>query len=493
MQPNASSVPAPGGPQPLPTPQPGPSIVPPREAPPRRRRGLWATLAALAALGGGLAYYLNSQSDAAKLAAKGGGGVITVSTTVVGLADLHSTVRVNGTIAAQNFQALLAPRIQGSRSGMNRGGDGGGRSGGGGNSGGGGPMAGGDATAMMMMMGGPTDFTLVLLRLSNPGVRVKTGQVVAEFDPTNQLQRLDDYKDSAIQQENTVKKMLANLAATKEAHDQQVRMAKSDWDKAILDLKTKEVRSEIDAEKFRLTAEENEAKYKQLVAESALVDESQRAAIRSSELNRDQSKLEMSRAENNVAKMVIKAPMDGIVVLNTTTRNGEFGQIREGDVVAAGQPFMTIVDPSSMVLNATVNQVDAEKLRLGMKATVRIDAYPEVELPATLIGIGALAKASTFRARYVGEIPIRIKIDKMDNRVIPDLTGSAEIVLNSEYNTMVVPRSAVFAENNESYVFVQGTEGWIRKKVEVGTPNYTSIVIKGGIQKGDVIALQRPL
>ena len=39
----------------------------------------------------------------------------------------------------------------------------------------------------------------------------------------------------------------------------------------------------------------------------------------------------------------------------------------------------SVVDPSSMVLNATVNQVDAERLRLGMKATVRIDAYPDVE------------------------------------------------------------------------------------------------------------------
>src|SRR4029078_8015150 len=105
-----------------------------------------------------------------------------------------------------------------------------------------------------------------------------------------------------------------------EAHDQQVRTAKSDWDKALLDLKTKEVRSDIDAEKFRLTAEENEATYKQLVAEAALLDESQRASVRASELNRDQSKLEMARAEGNVAKMVIKAPMDGIVVLNTTTR-----------------------------------------------------------------------------------------------------------------------------------------------------------------------------
>ena len=138
------------------------------------------------------------------------------------------------------------------------------------------------------------DFSLVLLKLAKPGVHVKTGDVVAEFDPQNQLQRLDDYKDSAVQQENMVKKMLANLAAVKEAHDQSVRSAKADWDKAVLDLKTADVRSAIDAEKFKLTVEENEAKYKQLVAESALVDESQRAQIRANELNRDQSKIEMS-------------------------------------------------------------------------------------------------------------------------------------------------------------------------------------------------------
>src|SRR5260370_36965502 len=104
-----------------------------------------------------------------------------------------------------------------------------------------------------------SDFSVVLMKLSNPGVRVKTGDVVAEFDPQNQLQRLDDYKDTAIQQENMVKKMLANLAAVKEAHNQQVRSAKADWEKAVLDLKTAEVRSAIDPEKFKFTVEQNAA------------------------------------------------------------------------------------------------------------------------------------------------------------------------------------------------------------------------------------------
>ena len=424
---------------------------------------MWGVLIAVLILGAGAAYYFKTQSDA-RAAAKG--SLISVSTAVVGLGDLHATVRVNGTVNAQNFAALMAPRILGSRSNMNRGGMGGGPGG---------------------------DFSLVLLKLAKPGIHVKSGDVVAEFDPQSQLQRLDDYKDSAVQQENTVKKMLANLAAVKEAHDQSVRSAKADWDKAVLDLKTADVRSAIDAEKFKLTVEEDTAKYKQLVAEASLVDESQRAQIRSSQLNRDQSKIEVARADANVKKMSVKAPMDGIVVMQSIVRNGEFGQIREGDQVAAGQPFVSIVDPTSMVLNATVNQVDAEKLRLGMKSVIHMDAYPDIELPGALVGIGAMAKASTFRARFVGEIPIRIKLEKTDSRVIPDLTGSAEIILNSERNTMIAPLSAVFAEEGGSYVFVQGPEGWIKKKVELGLPSFTMVAIRSGLQKGDVVALQRPM
>ena len=441
-------------------------MVPPKPIQvPKRRTGLWGILIAVLILGAGAAYYLKTQNDA-KVAAKG--SLISVSTAVVGLGDLHATVRVNGTVNAQNFAALMAPRILGSRSGLNRGGDSGGGM-------------------------GPGDFSLVLLKLAKPGIHVKAGEVVAEFDPQNQLQRLDDYKDSAVQQENMVKKMLANLAAVKEAHDQSVRAAKANWEKAVLDLKTADVRSAIDAEKFKLAVEESDATYKQLLAEANLVDASQIAQIRVSQLNRDQSRIEVARADANVKKMSVKAPMDGIVVMQSIVRNGEFGQIREGDQVAAGQPFVQIVDPRSMVLNATVNQVDAEKLRLGMKSVIHMDAYPDIELPGTLVGIGAMAKASTFRARYVGEIPIRIKLEKMDSRVIPDLTGSAEIILNTERSTMIAPLASVFAEEGGPYVFVQGPEGWIKKKVELGLPSFTMVAIRSGLQKGDVVALQRPM
>ena len=485
MQSFSSSAPAPGSgsePQTIPTlPVPGPAVVPPKQ-PAKRRVAIWGILLVVAILGGGMALYLNTQSGQ-KALGKGGPPAAVVPVVAVSLGDLNATVRVSGTVAAQNFAALLAPRIMGSRSGMNRGGTDsnfslGSAGSGSGGVGGGGPM---------------NDFSLVLMKLADAGLHVKTGDVVGQFDPQMQQQRLDDYKDSVIQTQNSVRKMIANLASIREAHDQTVLTAKANWDKAVLDMQTAPIRSAIQAEEYKLAAEQTEATYKQLLYEASLVIEQQAAQIRVQQLNLDQSAIELKRAEMNVQRMTMKTPMDGIVVMQSIVRNGEFGQIREGDQVFAGQPFMQIVDPTSMVLDATVNQVDAEKLRLGMKCNIRLDAYPDIQMPGTLIGIGALSKTSTFRASYVGEIPIRLKIERTDPRVIPDLTGSAEIVLNSERDTLLAPREAVFEENGSPFVFLQGPEGWIRKPVELGLENFTTVAIQSGVQKGDVIATQRPM
>jgi multidrug resistance efflux pump len=222
-------------------------------------------------------------------------------------------------------------------------------------------------------------------------------------------------------------------------------------------------------------------------------EESQRASLRSSQFSLDQARSELQRAERNVQKMTIHAPLDGMAVLATVVLNNETRQVREGDQIFAGQPFLSIVDPRSMILKATVNQVDAERMRLGMKASVSLDAYPELRAPAAIEGIGAMAVASTFRANFVGQIPVRLKIDAHDARLIPDLTGSAEVVLATEDDAPVAPRSAVFADAGGSFVFVKTPEGWKRQDVELGLSSYTDVAVKAGIHNGDVLALRRVL
>jgi multidrug efflux pump subunit AcrA (membrane-fusion protein) len=336
------------------------------------------------------------------------------------------------------------------------------------------------------------DFDLILQTLAPAGGRVKKGDVIAEFDRQNMLLRLDDFRSVASQIEASLKTLRTTLDVEKKAHERSIELARAAVEKARQDLKTIPVQGEIDAEKLRLSEQEKAANYKLLQAERRWKEASQLAEWRVAELERDQFNVELKRAELNADRMLVKAPMDGITVMSTITRGGEMAQIRAGDMMRPGMPFMKIVEPNSMIVSAAVNQVDIESFRVGAKATVRFDAYPDLQLPAHVYSVGAMPKTGGFRATYVKEVPVVLRLDKMDPRVIPDLSVSADVVVSEEPAAVQARREAIFADGGQPCVFVWGGVRWERRPVELGPANNIAAVIRSGLRAGDVIAAERP-
>ncbi|MBL8294368.1 MAG: HlyD family efflux transporter periplasmic adaptor subunit [Bryobacterales bacterium] len=347
--------------------------------------------------------------------------------------------------------------------------------------------------------GGGGEFMLVLQDAAKPGSLVKKGDAVAEFDRQYMLLRLEDYNSSVLQTEASFKQLEANLDVSKKAHTQTIEVAKADLDKALLEMKTLPVLSAMDAERRRLALEEAQARYKQLQQEVKFVDIGLKADRRVAELQIKQSKLELQRAEANANRMLMKAPIDGLVVMQNVFRGSEFDQIKVGDQVYPGQMFMQIVDPSSMVINATVSQVDVGRLRIGQRARVRFDAFPDLELPAHIYSVGSVGKPSRSRPDWVKELGVALRLDKMDPRVIPDLSVSCDVILEESEADAIVPREAVFSDTgrdgkiSKPYVLVQGPKGaWSRREVELGVENFTHVIVKSGLKAGEVISLEVP-
>ena len=440
--------------------------------------------------------------------------------------DLHETIRLTGSIGAERFQMIQAPQLLGIRGG-------GGAVGNisttttpssaptftpsNGSSLGGSsnrfsdrqaansapstpytpPSTAGSvyyslASNQSLRGSGGSDFNLTIMRLAAPGSRVKKGDTIAEFDRQVQLLRLDDYKDTVKQLDDNLEKMRSDLQTTQKARAHVIFAAKAALDKAILDLKTAEVRSANEGESLKLSVEEARARYEQLQKETKLLEDSQAAQLHAAQIDREQGTMELQRAQRNVDLMVVRAPMDGIVVLQTIYRGGDMGPAQQGDQLYSGRAFMEVIDPRSMLLNATVNQVDAQRIRIGMKAKVHLDAYPGLEFPAHVAGINALSKTSSRRPNFKGDIDVRLKIDAIDENVISDISGSADIVLASEDNVVSVPRGAVFFAANTPYVYVQTGTGWQRRDVTLGLRNNTHVAIRSGVTAGDVLALAEP-
>jgi HlyD family secretion protein len=342
--------------------------------------------------------------------------------------------------------------------------------------------------------GGGGDFTLVLQQLIKPGSLVKKGDTVAEFDRQYMLQRLEDYKSTMETAKAQLAQQKANLELARYTYTQNIEKAKAALDKAKLDMKTLPVLSAIDQERIKLALEEAEAQYKQQLAQGKFIDQQEKAQLKFAELEFKSLEIEYRRSEQNADRMLAKANIDGMTVMQSIFRGSEYAQIQQGDQVYPGQFFMQVVDPNSMIINASVNQVDGEKLRIGMKARVRFDAYPGLDVPAHLVSIAAVPKSGGMRANFVREIPVRLKIDRMDPRIIPDLSCSVDVVMEQSEDATIAPLSAVFHEESSGkhFVYIKNGEAWVRREVELGLGNFLVVSVKG-LKRGDIIALDEPV
>lgn len=354
---------------------------------------------------------------------------------------------------------------------------------------GGGGGGGGDR-----LSGGASDFMQVIQSMKQPGTLVRKGDVVAEFDTQFQLLRLDDYKASVEQAERTLRSIDAQIDVARKSYRQTVEQAKAAVEKAKLDIQTIPVRSVIDAEILRLSLEQAQADLRMVEAAIPQQEISLRSQRRQAELDLEEAKLELERAERNVERMLIRAPMDGMFVAETTRRGTEFGQIQAGDQVFPGQMFGRIVDPSSMLVSATVNQADVESIRYGARAWLRFDAFPGLELPGRVVGIGAMSQPGRARAEYVREVPVRIKLEKMDPRVIPDLSVSADVVIEQAEDALLVPRESLFREpgSGAPFVYVKRGQNFEKRPVEVRLANFVKAALASGVKRGELVALERP-
>jgi multidrug resistance efflux pump len=411
-----------------------------------------------------------------------GPGVPVARTAKVFAGPFQQTLRVSGTVGAKNFAAIVAPQMRGREGGGMSSGSSGGSSGGGGDRGSRG--SGGGVSQ------------LILMKLAAAGTQVKKGDVIAQFDSQWELEHIDSHRASVNQTQALVDKRKAEIAIESQTIQQQLRQAFADSEKAKLDLKTAEVRSAIDAEKLKLAVEETAARYKQFQEDVKLKKLSQESELKVLQMQVQQEQHHVDRHNRNIERMTIRAPIDGLVVMQSIFRSGQFGQIQEGDQVYPGTYFMQIVDLSQMIVNGSVNQVNSHSLSLGQKATIRLEAYPDLALPGRVLAVGAMASGGargyrgSSRDLWVKQIPVRFAIDARDARVIPDLSASADVVLHQEEKGLQVPRNAVVEENGKAYVKVRQGETWQRREIQTGRKSGTHFIVLAGLAEGDAVSLE---
>ena len=273
---------------------------------------------------------------------------------------------------------------------------------------------------------GPGTNSLVITRLAAAGSRVRAGDVLVQFDPQTQVQAAQDRRAEYLDLVEQIKRKNAEQAAAFAKDQTELEQARNDVERARLDVTKNDLLPKIEAEKNTLALEQANAKLAALDKTFALKRKAATAETRILEIQRDRARAAMEHAEDNAKRMTIPAPFDGLVVTKQVWKGGTMGDVQEGEEVRAGLPILDVVDPTHMQVRARVNQADIGFVRIGQRARVSLDAYPDLIFEGRVEQLSPLALLSTLTPKVRSFVAI-VSIRGSHPNLMPDLSAAIDL------------------------------------------------------------------
>ncbi len=206
----------------------------------------------------------------------------------------------------------------------------------------------------------------------------------------------------------------------------------------------------------------------------------------------EQAKLALIEAQ--IKKCRVLSPVAGKVVYANQTggRGSSEVIIQEGAMIRERQSVIRIPDMQNMQATAKINETRIGFIREGMKATVRLDAFPDLEMHGRVTRVDDLPIPNSYYSAQVKQYNTYVHIENPPEGLIrPGLTAKVEIHVENLEDAIAVPVVSVIEHAGEFYCFVKENGKIIPRWVAIGSSNDTNVVIREGLQPGDQL-VQNP-
>src|SRR5437870_1565371 len=154
-----------------------------------------------------------------------------------------------------------------------------------------------------------------------------------------------------------------------------------------------------------------------------------------------------SQARDQLSKTTVYSPIDGTV----TILNSKLGERIVATGQFAGTEVMRVADLGHMEARVDVNENDVVNVKVGDKASVKIDAYGDRKFHGTVYQIANTGKTTGAGTQEeVTNFEVKIRIDDHDVTLKPGLSCTADIETNMVKDVVAVPMQAVTIRTGDS-------------------------------------------
>jgi hypothetical protein len=214
-----------------------------------------------------------------------------------------------------------------------------------------------------------------------------------------------------------------------------------------------------------------------------------RAQVDLVDIKRRLASVEVDLARAALASLELRAPDRGILMWSRDWR-GETPQI--GEQVFSGQVMGEIPDFAAIEAEVFVLEADAGGVAVGKPAEITLEAHPERPYAARAVRVDLVPKRR-FRGSPVQYLGVTLALETTDLGIMkPGQRVTAAILLGEEPNGLVLPRQALFVEEGSYFVYLARGTGFVRQPVDVRTIAPGLALLAGGLEPGDVVALEEP-
>ena len=303
----------------------------------------------------------------------------------------------------------------------------------------------------------------VLEVLVEEGQHVEGGQVVARLDDSNSRAALEQAR--------------AQLAQT-QAGLQAAKIALDDATPIYQRMQRQSAAAVISAQDFDAAkATFNAAQSNYAVQQGAV--EAARAALVVAQRYQDDT--------------IVRAPFSGVV----TDKAAQPGEIVSPQTAGGGgftrTGICTIVDMDSLEAEVDVSENFINRVHAGQPATVKLNAYPDWEIPASVIAVIPTADRSK------ATVKVRVGFKVKDPRILPEMGTRVSFLSEASAESgpgegavehaTVLPADAVQANGESGVVFVIDGNHVQKRTVRLGGKTSEGQQVLSGISPGERVAI----
>ncbi len=287
------------------------------------------------------------------------------------------------------------------------------------------------------------------------GSAVNAGDPIVRLDTANLLSDIVQQEASLIEKQEQI--AIRRSAGKAKRLDLEIEYKKAEIEKkkAALDASIpKSLQSEKQHRENRLALAKAKIAYDDARLALDAHDTVVASEIKELEIEAAGIRRRLERKKAYLEAMTIRARRSGIVLYKIHWNVGR--KVQVGDTVYQYQGLVEIPQVESMAVRAWVNEVDRDRLAVGAKVNVRLDAYLKDEYPGTIESVSAVSQSLGNRSKSP-YYEVIISLERLDlEKMRPGMSVVAEVVIQEEPDALLVPLDYISEKNGESFVRPKG-------------------------------------